>query len=271
MTWGLLAYPEIDPIIFQVGPFALRWYALAYVLGLIGAWRYCRWLTQRPPGLITAEAFDDFLVWATLGVVLGGRLGYILFYKPDYYLSHPLEILTIWEGGMSFHGGLLGVLLAMLLFARKQKIDFLNLADIVCCAAPIGIFLGRLANFINGELFGRAADPAAVPWAMVFPAHMDPDQIPRHPSQLYEAGLEGILLFLVLFGLVRLGWLKHLGRLSAAFLCGYGLARLSVEFFREPDQHLGFILPGATMGQMLSLPMILIGIGVFVWSQRRAQ
>lgn len=269
MIWAQIAYPEVDPIIFQIGPFALRWYALAYVFGLIGAWHYCRWLTKRPPRLIGPEAFDDFLVWATLGVVLGGRLGYILFYKPGYYLSNPLEIFMLWEGGMSFHGGFLGVMLAVGLFARKLKVNYFTMADIVACAAPIGIFLGRLANFINGELFGRAADPLAVPWAMVFPARMDPAQIPRHPSQLYEAGLEGIALFLILMVLVRLGWLERPGRLSASFLCGYGLARLIVEFFREPDQHLGFFLSGVTMGQILSLPMLLVGLGLFIWSQGR--
>ena len=267
LTWAQLAYPQIDPIIFEIGPFAIRWYALAYIAGLLLAWRYCRWLAERPPQHLSAEAFDDFLLWATLGVVLGGRLGYVLFYKPAFYLAHPMEVFMLRQGGMSFHGGLIGVLLAIGFFARHRGVHYFTLADIVACATPIGLFLGRLANFINGELFGRVADPNRVPWSMVFPA--DPLRAPRHPSQLYEAGLEGIVLFLVLFFLVRRGALKRTGFLSAAFLIGYGLARMAAEFYREPDDHLGFIVSDVTMGQVLSLPMLLAGFAIYLWARRR--
>jgi len=265
MTGGL-TFPDIDPVLFQIGPFAIRWYALAYIAGLILAWRYCRWLTTQPPNRMKPLDFDDFLVWATLGVVLGGRLGYVLFYKPGYYLAHPLDVFVIWEGGMSFHGGLLGVLLAIGLFARNRGVHYFTLSDMVGAATPIGLCLGRIANFINSELYGRAADPQSVPWAMIFPT--DPASTPRHPSQIYEAILEGLVLFLILFVLVRLGALKRTGAISGCFMMGYGTARFIVEYFREPDAHLGFIIPGISMGQILSLPMVLIGIGILVWSLR---
>jgi phosphatidylglycerol:prolipoprotein diacylglycerol transferase len=211
---------------------------------------------------LSARAIDDFLFWATIGIVLGGRIGYVLFYKPGYYLENPLEIVFLWRGGMSFHGGLLGVFTALLFFARSEKVPLTALSDIVAAAAPIGLFLGRLANFVNGELFGRPTD---VPWGMVFPAG---GPVVRHPSQLYEAGLEGIALFLALFVLVRLGALRASGRLTGAFLVGYALARLVSEMFREPDLHIGFLAGGITMGQVLSLPMLLAGIGFIVWARR---
>ena len=259
----VLPFPDIDPIAVALGPLAIRWYSLAYIVGLIAAWRYCRRLAERPPNAIDPDQFDDFLLWATLGVVLGGRLGYVLFYKPAFFLANPLEILVIWQGGMSFHGGAAGVILAIILFARKRGISWLSLGDLVACAVPIGLFLGRLANFVNGELYGRAAD---VPWAMVFPR--DPEQIPRHPSQLYEAGLEGIVLFLLLYLLVRRGWLERPGAIGGAFLAGYGLARIIVEFFREPDAHLGFLLGFTTMGQVLSFPLIIAGVILIAWGYR---
>ena len=259
----VLPFPDIDPIAVALGPLAIRWYSLAYIVGLIAAWRYCRRLAGRPPNAIDPDQFDDFLLWATLGVVLGGRLGYVLFYKPAFFLANPLEILVIWQGGMSFHGGAAGVILAIILFARKRGISWLSLGDLVACAVPIGLFLGRLANFVNGELYGRAAD---VPWAMVFPR--DPEQIPRHPSQLYEAGLEGIVLFLLLYLLVRRGWLERPGAIGGAFLAGYGLARIIVEFFRQPDAHLGFLLGFTTMGQVLSLPLIIAGVILIAWGYR---
>ncbi len=265
---ALLSFPEIDPVIFQIGPFALRWYALAYIAGLILAWRYCRRLALRPPERIGPDAFDDFLLWATLGVVLGGRLGYVLFYKPGTYLENPLEVFFIWHGGMSFHGGMLGVLVAMLLFARRLGVGFFSLADIIAAATPIGLGLGRVANFINAELYGRHADPDKVPWAMVFPSDPEVPGLPRHPSQLYEALLEGLVLFLVLYLMVRRGALEQSGLLTGSFLIGYGLARIFVEFFREPDAHLGFILQGISMGQVLSLPMILVGVIVVIWSRQ---
>ena len=278
-----IPFPDFDPAIFEIGPFAIRWYSLAYIAGLVIGWRYCRRLAIRSPARFTAEAlpkgataeqiqehqereatvFDDFLLWATLGVILGGRLGYVLFYNPGYFLSNPLEILKIWQGGMSFHGGLLGMVAAQVIFAWRRKIALIAQADVIAPAAPIGLFLGRLANFINGELYGRATE---VPWAMIFPG--DPDQLPRHPSQLYQAGLEGLALFIILFVMVRLGALGRTGLLTGTFLIGYALSRLTMELFREPDAHLGFLLGGATMGQLLSLPMLLAGLGLVLWSLR---
>ncbi len=253
-----LTFPSIDPVLISIGPFAIRWYALAYIVGLLLGWRYCLYLTGRPPRLVSRLQLDDFLLWATLGVILGGRIGYVLFYQPTHFLDHPLDIFYVWQGGMSFHGGLIGVILAMILFGRQRGIPFFALADIVACATPIGLLLGRVANFINGELYGRASN---VPWAMVFP---DPNSggVPRHPSQLYEAGLEGLLLFVVMFLLARFTRsLEHVGRLSGVFLIGYGLSRIVVELFREPDAQLGFFFGGTTtMGQILSLPMTAYGL-----------
>lgn len=257
-----LTYPSFDPIAVSIGPFAIRWYALAYIAGILLAWRYCRRLAARPPEQISAQALDDFLFWATIGIIIGGRLGYVLFYRPGYYLENPLDIVFIWRGGMSYHGGMLGVMAAVLLYARSQKIPFTVLADIVAAAAPIGLFLGRIANFVNGELFGRPTD---VPWAMAFP---NGGPVVRHPSQLYEAGLEGLVLFIVLYALVRLGALRTGGVLTGAFLAGYAVARIIAEMFREPDVGIGFLAGGMTMGQILSMPMLLVGIGFIVWARR---
>ncbi|MGO1118728.1 prolipoprotein diacylglyceryl transferase [Rhodovibrionaceae bacterium A322] len=261
-----LAFPDFDPVIVQLGPFAIRWYALAYVTGLVLGWQYCRWLTRKDyfgkdGAGVTAVQIDDLLLWATLGVVLGGRLGYVLFYKPGYYLFNPIEIFYVWQGGMAFHGGFLGVVVAVLLFTRKHKISFFRVIDICACATPIGLGLGRIANFINGELYGRASD---VSWAMVFPTG-GPE--PRHPSQLYQAGLEGLVLFVLFFFLARGGALAHKGMMSGFFLLGYGLSRLVGEIFRQPDAHLGFILGPVTMGQLLSLPMVLGGLFLIHWSR----
>jgi len=259
-----IPYPAIDPVLIELGPFVIRWYALAYIAGLVIGWRWCLMLAKRPPLFVTAEAIDDFLVWATLGVVLGGRLGYVLFYKPDYYLAHPLEALQVWHGGMSFHGGALGVVLAIVLFCRQRRINFLAFGDIIVCAAPIGLFFGRIANFINSELWGRVTD---VPWAMVFP---NGGPLPRHPSQLYEAFLEGIVLFIIVNGLERFTRIRERpGALSGVFLIGYGIARIIAEFFREPDAFLGFLAFGLTMGQILSLPFVLIGLVLLLRPQRR--
>jgi phosphatidylglycerol:prolipoprotein diacylglycerol transferase len=262
----VLQYPQIDPVAFSIWIFEVRWYALAYIAGLILAWLYCRWMTKLPPQRLKPVDFDDFLLWATLGVVLGGRLGYVLFYKPEYYLQNPMEVAFIWHGGMSFHGGLLGVLVAIGLFARSRGVSYFTLSDIVGAATPIGLCLGRIANFINGELYGRLADPETVPWAMVFP---QAGPLPRHPSQIYEALLEGLLLFVVLYLMVRKGALQRTGLVSGTFMIGYGVARSVAEFFREPDAFLQFVLPGVTMGQLLSLPMILVGVGVTIWALRR--
>jgi len=261
----MLEFPQIDPIAIQIGPLAIRWYALAYIAGIVLGWRMLRRLAATPPQAATAAQVDDYITWATLGIILGGRLGYVLFYRPGHYLFHPLEALMVWQGGMAFHGGALGVIIATLLFCRSQKLNPLMFGDRVAVVVPIGLFFGRIANFINGELWGRAAD---VPWAMIFPA--DRLQLPRHPSQLYQAGLEG----LALFALMLILWSKPANRtrhglLTGVLLAGYGVARLIGEFFREPDAHLGFLLAGATMGQMLSLPMVLVG-GWLIWRARRA-
>ncbi len=264
----VLQFPNFDDVAFSIWIFDIRWYALAYIAGLLLAWLYCRWMTKLPPQRLKPVDFDDFLLWATLGVVLGGRLGYVLFYKPGYYLQNPVEILVIWQGGMSFHGGMLGVLAAILLFTRSRGVSYFTLSDIVGAATPIGLFLGRIANFINGELFGRPADASAVPWAMVFP-HPEAGHIPRHPSQIYEALLEGLLLFVVLYIMVRRGALQRTGLISGVFMMGYAVTRSTAELFREPDSYLGFIVQGLTMGQLLSLPMFLVGLWVTLWALRR--
>jgi phosphatidylglycerol---prolipoprotein diacylglyceryl transferase len=265
----VVPYPAIDPVLVSIGPFAVRWYALAYIAALLLGWRYCnmlarRWAARGTPAATTQE-IDDFLVWATIGVVLGGRIGYVLFYNLAYYLQHPEQALELWHGGMSFHGGGLGVLIAIGLFCRQRRLLLLPFADLIGCAVPIGLFLGRIANFINGELWGRPSD---VPWAMVFPTA---GSLPRHPSQLYEAMLEGVVLFLILFILQRSDTVRaRRGTLCGVFMIGYGAFRIVAEFFREPDQQLGFLIGGATMGQLLSVPLILAGL-FLVWFARRRE
>ena len=252
----VLLFPQFDPVILQIGPFGIRWYALAYIAGLVLGWRLARHLVRLAPAVATPIQVDDFLTWATLGVVLGGRLGYVLFYQPQFYLTHPAMILAVWEGGMSFHGGALGMAIAIVWFCRRNAIPLLGFADRVAVCAPIGLGLGRIANFINGELWGRPA-PDWLPWAMIFPAA---GREPRHPSQLYQALLEGLVLFLVMFALSRREDLRaRFGWLTGAFLVGYGLARIIGEFFRQPDVFLGYLLAGATMGQLLSIPMVIAG------------
>ncbi|MEK7244791.1 MAG: prolipoprotein diacylglyceryl transferase [Pseudomonadota bacterium] len=261
-----LPFPAIDPVLVSLGPFVIRWYALAYIAGLLFGWRYMRALTAKPPVAAAPEDVDDFLVWATLGVVLGGRLGYVLFYRPGYYLANPVEIFAVWQGGMSFHGGILGVTVAGFAFVRRRGLAALPFADRLACAAPLGLFLGRLANFINSELWGRTAD---VPWAMVFPRG---GLLPRHPSQLYQAVLEGLLLFAVLHVLQRRESLRaRPGLLTGVFIAGYGLARIVGEMFREPDAHIGFLALGTTWGQWLSLPMLAIGGVLIARAWRRGQ
>jgi phosphatidylglycerol:prolipoprotein diacylglycerol transferase len=261
---GPLPFPNFDPIALQLGPLAIRWYALAYIAGLSAGWGYILLLLRTPPKSMTNEQVGDFFTWAILGVIIGGRLGYVLFYMTGYYLRHPIEALYVWQGGMSFHGGLLGVCGAIILFSRKRKLNLWATADLIAAAAPIGLLLGRIANFINGELFGRATD---VPWAMVFPGG-GPDG--RHPSQLYEASLEGLVLFIVLFVAIRFfGARRYPGLVTGLFLVGYGLARFIVEFFREPDAHLGVLFQFITMGQLLSLPLIAAGIWIAGTASRR--
>lgn len=260
-----IAFPDIDPIAIEIGPLAIRWYALAYIAGLLGGWWYARWLVRRPPHAMKPEQVDDFLVWATLGVVLGGRLGYVLFYKPAYFLANPADIIAVWQGGMSFHGGLLGVAAATVLFSRRHRLTLPAVGDVIAMVAPLGLFFGRIANFINGELFGRPAPD--FPYAVVFP-HGGP--VPRHPSQLYEAVLEGLLLFIVMHLLWRVPAVRQRpGTLVGVFLIGYGLARIVAEAFREPDAHLGYLWAGATMGQLLSIPMVLAGVAVVAVAGRR--
>jgi len=256
----VLPFPAIDPVMFSIGPLAIRWYALAYIVGIIAGWLYARsiiaskrlWGGQAP---LTAVDFDDFIIWVTLGIILGGRVGYVLFYNFGHFTTHPLEILELWNGGMSFHGGFIGTGIAIVLFALRRGVPMLSLSDVVTAVAPIGLFLGRLANFINGELCGRPTD---MWWAMVFP---NGGPIPRHPSQLYEAALEGVVLFAVLTALVWMGGaLKRPGLVTGAFAAGYGVARIVCELFREPDVQLGFLWGGLTMGTLLCIPLILVGV-----------
>jgi len=260
----VIPFPAIDPIIIEIGPFALRWYALAYVAGILIGWRFILRLAARDEAGVKPADTDDFLLWATLGVVLGGRSGYVLFYRPGYYLQNPLEIPAMWNGGMSFHGGMLGVCAAIILFAWVRRLPVFGLSDLMAAVTPIGLFFGRLANFINGELYGRASD---VPWAMVFPGG-GPD--PRHPSQLYQAGLEGLCVGTIgLIAVYGFGGLKRRGLLTGLFLAGYAVARMIGELFRQPDAHIGFLTGGSTMGQWLSVPMLLVGLGFIGWSLRR--
>ncbi|WP_026608491.1 prolipoprotein diacylglyceryl transferase [Methylocapsa acidiphila] len=266
---SLIAYPAIDPVLITIGPFPIRWYALAYVTGLALGWAYARALvrngalwrgTPRPD----VACIDDLLFYAAIGVILGGRIGYVIFYNPVFFLEHPEEIPAVWHGGMAFHGGVVGTAIAVYVLARRRGVSVLSLGDICCAVAPIGLFLGRIANFIKPELWGRPTD---VPWAMVFPGA---GPLPRHPSQLYEAGLEGVALFIFLFIAVRLGALQRPGLVVGLFAVGYGVARITCEFFREPDPQLGFLFGGATMGMLLSLPLIAVGAYFIVRATRRS-
>ncbi|MEK7801469.1 MAG: prolipoprotein diacylglyceryl transferase [Pseudomonadota bacterium] len=262
-----LEFPNINPVAVEfgpfgpLGPFQIHWYALAYVAGFILAWRLalslCRLDKDTRPNVLD---IDDYISWAIAGVLLGGRLGYVLFYNLPTYIHAPLEALKVWQGGMSFHGGALGVLASLILYAKIKKISFFRLADIIAVAVPIGLFLGRIANFVNGELFGRVTD---VSWAVVFPRG-GPE--PRHPSQLYESFFEGPVLFIILFLMIRSPYLRaREGSVGAAFLFFYGLFRFGIEFFREPDVQLGFFFADVTMGQILCLPMMVAGALIYWW------
>ena len=257
----MLVHPDFDPVAFSIGPLAVRWYGLMYLLGFGLAW----WLGTRRidagSAPIDRRQFDDLIFYAVLGVILGGRLGYVLFYKPGYYASHPLEIPAVWQGGMSFHGGMLGVIAAMWLAARKHRIDFLRLTDFIAPLCPLGLAAGRMGNFINGELWGRPTD---LPWGMLF---RNAGGVPRHPSQLYEFALEGVTLFVLLWWFSSKPRLR--GEVSALFLVGYGCLRFVAEFAREPDSFLGILALGMTMGQWLCVPMIAGGIALFAWARRR--
>ena len=270
MPISVLPFPAIDPVLVSIGPFAVRWYALSYICGILAGWLYARMIIANQrlwggPAPFTATDFDDFVLWVTLGIILGGRVGYVLFYNFDFFIARPLEMLEVWKGGMSFHGGFLGCVLAVVLFGLKRKISILSLGDITCAVAPIGLFFGRLANFVNSELWGRPTD---VPWAMVFPSP-EAGPWPRHPSQLYEAALEGLVLFCVLAVLVRAGALKRPGLILGAFAIGYAVARSVCELFREPDAQLGFLWGGMTMGMLLSVPLLIAGICLVAFALRR--
>ena len=276
---SVIPFPSFDRVLFtipiefsvgafHVGPFPIRWYALAYIFGILAGWAYGRALikNERNWGGAAPLAFvdfDDFILWVTLGIILGGRLGYVLFYNLPVFATDPIKIFELWTGGMSFHGGFLGCVVAVIAFALMRGIPILSLGDVVCAVAPIGLLFGRLANFVNGELWGRPTD---VPWAMVFPSG-GPE--PRHPSQLYEAGLEGLLLLVVLAVMVRRGALQRPGLVLGAFAAGYAVVRSFCEFFREPDHQLGFLWGGATMGQLLSIPLFIAGAALVVFALRR--
>lgn len=264
----LLPFPAINPVLVQWGPLAIRWYALAYIAGLILGWWTIRrivadevfWRGAKRP---SSESIDDLLVYCAFGVIIGGRLGDVLFYDPEYYLAHPLDVFKVWQGGMAFHGGLIGCFLGMALFARRYGAPLLTVMDLVSLVAPIGLFFGRIANFIRPELWGRPTD---VPWAMIFPGT---DGLPRHPSQIYEALLEGVAAFVILYALARRGAFRWPGLIAGAFGILYGAARIFSEFFREPDPRLEDLGRGLTMGMVLSAPMIVVGLGLIALSLGR--
>ena len=259
-----ITFPAIDPVAIQIGPLAIRWYALAYIAGLLAGWQIVLRYLGFPGSPMRRVDVDDFLVWAILGVIVGGRLGYVLVYNLGYFAQHPLEMLYLWRGGMSFHGGLAGVIVALLVFCRRRNLALLATADLIASVAPLGLFFGRLANFINGELWGRVTN---APWGVVFPGA---GSLPRHPSQLYEAALEGIVLFVVVQALYRNPAMRERpGLVTGAFLAGYAAARMFVEQFRQPDVQVGFLAGGATMGQWLSVPVLMGGL-YLLYRARRA-
>jgi phosphatidylglycerol:prolipoprotein diacylglycerol transferase len=260
-----LPFPDIDPVAFSIGIFSIRWYALAYIGGILLGWLFLRRLLTSPDDPVGRPPLDDLLNYGIIGIIIGGRLGYVLGYNVAYYAQHPLEILFVWQGGMSFHGGFVGLVVSGFLVARKYKIPFLALADIVVFGVPIGLFFGRIANFINGELYGRVSD---VPWAFIFP---NGGPLPRHPTQLYEAFLEGVVLFVIIGVAYRNGARQKPGLMLGIFMAGYAFCRILVEFIREPDAHLGFIFGQITMGQILSLPMLLIGVFAILYAHRKSK
>ena len=252
-TSSAIILPEFNKFAVQFGGFGIRWYAIAYLVGLLAGWYLLRREADKIDSPLRHETVDILLNYVLFGIIIGGRLGYILFYNSGYYLAHPLAMLRIWEGGMAFHGALLGIAIAVLIMAKRHHVPFFLLTDRIALVVPIGLFFGRLSNFINGELYGRVTD---VPWAMVFP---NSDGQPRHPSQLYEAGLEGLLLGVIMLMLWRRGWLHQHGRVTGVLLAGYGVARSMIEFVREPDAQIGLLLDSVSMGQLLSVPMIIFG------------
>ncbi len=261
-----LTYPEISPIMLQLGPVAIRWYSMAYLLGILLGWLLLKRMVKKYSLKLTAQNIEDMVFYATVGIILGGRLGYVLFYGEKVFAGNWLEVFAIWKGGMSFHGGALGVIAALYLYARKSGYRFLELTDLVVPVVPIGLFLGRLANFVNDELWGRVSD---VPWAIRFPSG---GYLPRHPSQLYEAFFEGIVVFIVLNWLWRVkSGREHTGMVSGLFVLLYGVFRISMEQFREPDAHLGFFFEYFTMGQLLSIPFIIVGLLVMFYAAMKRE
>jgi phosphatidylglycerol:prolipoprotein diacylglycerol transferase len=262
----MLLHPQFDPIAFSLGPLSVRWYGLMYLVAFVQFILLGRYRIRTRPSILTVEQLDDLLFYGMLGVILGGRLGQVIFYEPGYYFSHPLEIFAVWKGGMAFHGGFLGVLIALGLWARKQDFNWLDVVDFVAPLVPLGLAAGRIGNFINGELWGRVTDPS-LPWAMVFP--QSGDLQPRHPSQLYHVGLEGLALFVIL-------WLfasrpRQRGAVTGMALAGYGICRFITEFFREPDAGIFGHSYTISMGQWLSLPMIAVGIALLIFAQRKQE
>jgi phosphatidylglycerol:prolipoprotein diacylglycerol transferase len=277
MTVSAIPFPMIEPVLISIGPFAVRWYALSYIVGLVGGWLYAKWLAARPSLWLKpppAAAVEDLLIYVALGIILGGRIGYVLFYNFGEYLKNPLDALAIWKGGMSFHGGLAGGALAVFILARRHRASALSMFDLACAVAPIGLFFGRIANFINSELWGRPAPD--FPYAVIFP---NGGPLPRHASQIYEALAEGLFLLVLLAIVVRLGGFKRPGLVCGVFAAGYAVARTACEFFREPDAQLGFLFGqslaflggGVTMGMVLSLPLFLLGVVLIAFALRRAR
>ena len=259
----MLIHPQFDPVAIHIGSYGIHWYGLTYLAGFLAfLWLGRRRIAALKEPSLNAKLLDDLLFYGVIGVILGGRLGYVLFYKASYYISHPLEILAVWQGGMSFHGGFLGVIIAMALIARSRQLTWLTITDFIAPLVPPGLAFGRIGNFINGELWGRPTD---VPWAMVFP---QVNSLPRHPSQLYEFALEGVLLFALLWLYARKP--RPIGAISGLFLIGYGSLRFLVEFTREPDNFLGLLSFGLSMGQWLSLPMVIAGVLLMALSTRRS-
>lgn len=264
MTMFAIPFPMIDPVLISLGPFDIRWYALAYIAGIILGWWYLSKLNKKEPTILSQKALDDIIVWAVLGIIVGGRLGYVGFYNFEYYSKYPGDIIKVWQGGMSFHGGVLGFIFFMYLFCLRHKVAFLPLMDLLACVAPIGLFFGRIANFINNELYGTQT---TMPWGVIFPGT---DGMPRHPSQIYEALLEGALLFVLLRLLVSEDRFRNkAGFLSGAFLLGYAACRSIVEVYREPDHHIGYLFHFFTMGQILSIPMVFFGILLLFWTNNQ--
>lgn len=261
---GPFLFPDIDPVAIELGPLVIRWYALAYISGLVFGWWYAMRVAARPPHMVAPKAIDDFMVWAVFGVILGGRLGHVLFYYPGYYFENPVEIFMVWKGGMAFHGGLLGVIAALLLFCRKKRLSPVAFGDLLAVVAPVGIFCGRIANFVNQELWGRVTD---VPWAVIFP-RAGPE--PRHPSQLYEAALEGLIPFVILMVLLhKFDARRRPGLLIGVFFSLYGLGRILSETVREPEILMSAMPFGTTWGQWLSLPILAFGLIMIVRALKR--